>query len=515
MKLERSSGVLLHITSLPGRYGIGTVGEEAYRFADMLVRGGFSYWQILPFGPVSAAQSYSPYASPSTFAGNYLHICPDKLKEEDWFRGKIKGLKLKDPSFVEYSRVARHKLTILEEASADFFSHADESLIARFEEFCGNSSFWLDDYSLFTSLSEHFNNGNWLTWENDISTREPAAVERYRDKFRDRIRFHKFVQFIFFKQWHELKDYCNGLGISIIGDIPIYVVMDGADSWNHREIFQVDEKTGKPDAVSGVPPDYFSETGQRWGNPLYRWFQGEGINRKTLDWWISRISHLGTMVDIIRIDHFRGFEGYWSIPAGEKTAIKGKWVKGPGLGFFRQLREGIGELNLIAEDLGVITPEVEELRDSLGLPGMKILQFAFDFNNRNSYLPHNIQKSNFILYTGTHDNNTTNGWFYGSETDKEKREYIPEYLGSDNYSDFHLQLIRAAYRSTADLVIVPVQDILGFGEKFRMNIPGTTRGNWIWKLKPEDLTDSDMEKMRRMGEIYRRLPEKKRSDEEK
>jgi 4-alpha-glucanotransferase len=288
--------------------------------------------------------------------------------------------------------------------------------------------------------------------------------------------------------------------------------MTGADSWNHREIFQVEEKSGKPDAVSGVPPDYFSETGQRWGNPLYSWFDGKEVNKKTLDWWISRISHLGTMVDIIRIDHFRGFESYWSIPAEEKTAIKGEWVEGPGLDFFRKLRQGIGDLNLIAEDLGVITPEVEELRDNLGLPGMKILQFAFDFNNRNSYLPHNIEKSNFILYTGTHDNNTTNGWFYGDEIDNSRRKYILEYLGSENFSDIHMQLIRAAYRSIADLVIIPVQDIIGFGEKFRMNIPGTTKGNWIWKLKPGDLTEDHLKKMRRMGEIYRRLPEREEDD---
>lgn len=509
MKLKRSSGVLLHITSLPGQYGIGTVGEEAYRFADMLVSGGFSYWQILPFGPVSAAHCYSPYASPSTFAGNYHHICPKKLKNEEWFRGNLKRLTLKDQSFVEYSRVSRHKLAFLEQAFSDFFSNANAGLLARFEEFCHNSSFWLDDYSLFASLTEHFQTDNWFKWEESISTREPSAIDRYREKFRDRINFHKFVQFIFFKQWHELKDYCNLQGISIIGDIPIYVIMAGTDSWNHREIFQVDEQTGEPDAFSGVPPDYFSETGQRWGNPLYRWFDGNELNKKTLDWWISRISHLGTMVDIIRIDHFRGFDSYWSIPSKEKTAINGEWVKGPGIEFFRKLREGIGELNLIAEDLGVITPEVEELRDSLGLPGMKILQFAFDFNNKNSYLPHNILRSNFILYTGTHDNNTTNGWFYGNEIDNAQRMYILEYLGSDNFSDFHMQLIRAAYRSTADLVIIPVQDILGFGEKFRMNKPGTTKGNWIWKLKPGDLKEEHLEKMKRMGEIYRRLPEKK------
>ncbi len=327
-----------------------------------------------------------------------------------------------------------------------------------------------------------------------------------RRELANEIRFQKFLQFVFFSQWEDFRRGCRERGISIIGDIPIYITLESADAWSNPEILDLDAATGAPRAVAGVPPDYFSETGQRWGNPLYRWMKGTSLAPHTIEWWAQRIAHLRTLVDVIRIDHFRGFEAYWSIPAKEKTAVRGKWLKGPGVRFFEKLKSITGDLDLIAEDLGVITPEVEALRDGLGLPGMRILQFAFDHNNRNYYLPHNIDNRNCVLYTGTHDNNTVNGWFYGDEIDGDTRRYVLEYLGLSDWSDFHWSMIRLAYRSVAGLVIVPAQDIMGYGEEFRMNRPGTTEGNWRWKLTGGAIGDDIVMKLRRMGKMYRRLP---------
>jgi 4-alpha-glucanotransferase len=286
------------------------------------------------------------------------------------------------------------------------------------------------------------------------------------------------------------------------------VTLESADAWANPGILQLDEKTMKPRSVAGVPPDYFSKTGQRWGNPIYRWMEGKSLDRKTFRWWVRRIDHLNSLMDLIRIDHFRGFEAYWSIPASEKTAVRGKWVRGPGMQFFRKLENELGLLPLIAEDLGVITPGVEKLRRDLELPGMRILQFAFDFNNKNTYLPHNINETNCILYTGTHDNNTTNGWFYGGELNDGARKYVLEYLGADDFPDFHWKLIRQAYRTVARLVIIPAQDILGYGAEFRMNTPGTTEGNWRWKLVAGSITDDMIERLRRMGHMYDRIRDK-------
>jgi len=513
MKLPRASGILLHIASLPGSYGMGTLGDEAYLFADSLKKAGQSYWQILPINPVAGATAYSPYASTSTFAGNDLFISPELLSREKWFSGPVPGNTLRDESFIDYGAVLSFKEELLAKAFTDFFSNAGSDDLADFDGFCREMEFWLGNYALFTSLAGHFNTNNWLEWDKDISARDPVAAQRWSGRLEKNILACKFRQFIFFRQWAALKKYCTGMGISLIGDIPIYVTTDSADVWAYREIFQLDGMTGLPEAVSGVPPDYFSETGQHWGNPLYNWFDETGaLNEMTLDWWAMRLLHLRKTVDLIRIDHFRGFEAYWSIPAGEKTAEKGDWIQGPGIEFFKKLAARTGKLSLIAEDLGVITPEVEKLRDGLDLPGMRILQFAFDFNNRNYYLPHNIDNRNCLLYTGTHDNNTTNGWFYGNEIDENTRRYILEYLGSDSISDFHWQLIRAAFRSVASLVIVPAQDLLGFGADFRMNTPGTVKGNWVWKMKKGDLTDHHLETLRRMGEIYSRLPAHQKDD---
>ncbi len=509
MVINRSSGILLHITSLPGKYGIGTLGQEAYDFVDFLSESGQTYWQILPIGPVNPVLGFSPYASTSTFAGNYLFISIEELSKEPWFIGELHELitdKNNDDHFVYYDEVIDIVLPILKKACEDFFNFDNAKALLKYEIFCKENSFWLDDFARFTVFAEHFETDCWLKWDKEIALRNKRALDELTQKLKDEIKFQKFLQYIFFRQWDKLKDYCLMKNISIIGDIPIYISMDGAEAWSNPEILQLDKKTLEPEAVSGVPPDYFSETGQRWGNPLYQWFnENNTLKEETMQWWIQRISHLNKYVDIIRIDHFRGFESYWSIPADEETAIKGTWVPGPGKQFFNTLLERLGDLPLIAEDLGIITPEVETLRDDLQLPGMKILQFAFDFNNDNYYLPHNIDNKNCILYTGTHDNNTTNGWYYGEEIDETRREYIKDYMDVDSDSDFHWKLIKQAYRTVANLVITPVQDILGYGQEFRMNKPGTTKGNWGWKLTSSCITQSTAQKLHHIGKLYKRL----------
>jgi 4-alpha-glucanotransferase len=505
MNIERSSGMLLHITSLPGKYGIGTLGSEAREFANQLKKAGMRYWQVLPIGPVEGIFDFCPYASPSTFAGNPLFISLDDLAAEPWCGIDIPSFDRAESPFVDFEDVMRHKVPCIVEAYQRF-RKSPEAPLQKYIDFCNESSHWLDDYALFSAAASHIGTLDWTSWEPGLAHRDPHVMKKWSDKLLDEIEHLKFLQYVFFTQWDALKKYCNECGIFLIGDIPIYITMDGADSWAHREMLQLDPETGKPESVSGVPPDYFSATGQRWGNPVYRWRDSSGrLGEAAFKWWVRRISHLHRHIDIIRVDHFRGFEAYWSIPADEQTAINGEWVPGPGIEFFNHLQKELGDLPLIAEDLGVITPEVEKLRDDLGLPGMKILQFAFDFNNRNYYLPHNYSNPNFIVYTGTHDNNTTNGWFYGSEIDDNTRNYALEYLGAETFSDFHWKLIRQAYRSVARLVMFPAQDVLGYGREFRMNTPGTCSDNWRWKLTRGAITGEIIAKLRRMGEIYDRI----------
>jgi 4-alpha-glucanotransferase len=509
VKFERSCGVLLHISSLPGRYGTGTLGPEAYEFAELLHEGGQSYWQVLPIGPVAAALGYSPYASTSTFAGNPLFISLEKFRKSSWFKGFSDTAGFPDSDFCDFDAAWQYKLPLLRAACESFFLNAAQDELDDFAAFCAEAACWLDDYALFAALADHFGTNHWPLWDEDIARRQTRAIERWRTKLGPSVRFHSFMQHLFFKQWDELKNYCTGLGIKIIGDIPIYVTFDSADAWAHTEVFQLDERTLLPEAVAGVPPDYFSETGQRWGNPLYRW---HGPDKKLFEpaiaWWIERLRHLCRLFDVTRIDHFRGFESYWAIPPQEKTAVKGSWEKGPGALFFKRIRDELGELSLIAEDLGVITPAVAKLRESLKLPGMKILQFAFDGSSNNLYLPHNYTDPNCVVYTGTHDNNTTNGWFYGTETGDRARRHILDYMGAESSADFHRRFIRIAYCSVADLAILPAQDIFGFGEHLRMNTPGTTQGNWLWKLMPGRLTGAVMEQLKHMASIYGRLPDK-------
>lgn len=510
MKVRRGSGLLMHITSLPGKHGIGTMGEEAYEFVDLLCEGGQKYWQILPIGPVSAGFGHSPYSSISTFAGNYLFINLEMLQKEEWMRNFILADFPQDYNndFVDFDRSVLYKLPLLKNAYGNFFKYADTRIKEEFNRFCEVSKYWLDDYTLFMAVADHYNNFNWLSWNKNICLRKPDAMKIWREKLKSGVDFHKFIQFIFSKQWLSLKKYANERGVRIIGDIPFYITFDSAETWASPEIFKLDAKTLYPIKVSGVPPDYFSKTGQRWGNPLYKWYENGKLKKETFDWWVRRIKHASQLYDLIRIDHFRGFASYWAVPEKEETAVNGQWEKGPGIEFFQKLRENLGkksiDLPFIAEDLGIVTPEVEKLRAALNLPGMKILQFAFDFNKKNPYLPNNYKTTNCVVYTGTHDNNTTNGWFYENEINERTRNYVMKYLRIDHRHEFHWQFINLVLSSIADLSIFPVQDVLGYGSEFRMNTPGKAQNNWAWKLTPGRLTPEIMQKLKKMCVLYNR-----------
>lgn len=507
MKIERSSGLLLHISSLPGKYGIGTLGSEAFRFVDQLREAGQRYWQILPIGPVSAVFGYSPYASSSTFAGNLLFISIEAIIQEEWF---IADLPVELPpeldiNHVDYPRVLDHKIAILQRIFEFSRKHSSPSLQDQISRFYETHDWWLDDYALFAALGDYHRSNNWQSWPANIVNRGTGALKNWREKLEEEICFHKFVQFLFFRQWHRLKQYAREKGIQIIGDLPIYVTMDSADVWTNREIFQLDRDTELPNSVAGVPPDYFSKTGQRWGNPLYQWFEEDTLNKETLNWWLSRLKFLLSMVDVVRIDHFRGFESFWAIPAQEKTAVKGEWLPGPGAHFFEYMKRELGDLPLIAEDLGMITPAVETIRNEFDFPGMKVLQFAFDGNLDNPHLPHNFKTSNCVVYTGTHDNNTSRGWIIGSESKPEQKRRVLDYLGLESRDEFHWHFIRLALASGADLTIIPVQDILGLGEESRMNIPGKETHNWSWKLKSKQLSVGSLRRLREMCRSFHRL----------
>ena len=507
---DRAAGVLLHISSLPGKHGLGDLGKPAFEFVDFLKSSGFKYWQVLPIGPVSAVMGYSPYSSPSTFAGNTDFISIDSLRlnpgetNEPQETNEVKENtnseeenNSEESSFADYELSKSYKEPII-------YNYFKGSEHPEFETFCKKNTTWLDDFALFTALSDFLKTNDWRKW-GDASQYNKKTIEEYNSKLKEQVNYIKFKQFLFFKQWFELKEYANSNGIQIVGDIPIYVVLEGADAWANKDIFQVDANM-EPSNVAGVPPDYFSEDGQRWGNPLYKWLdKNNKLYEPTYEWWKKRVLHLSSMFDIVRIDHFRAFEAYWSVPAEEETAKNGKWVQGPGSDFFAKLQKECGRLPLIAEDLGIITQEVEQLRDEFNFPGMKIMQFAFDYNSNNYYLPHNIDNPNCILYTGTHDNNTTNGWFYEGDVSQDVQEYIMEYLDIDTFADMHLHIIKSALMTISKLVIIPMQDLLGYGAAYRMNTPGTVSSNWGWKLKSNEINSELIEKFLRTLKLYGRV----------
>ena len=475
----RGSGVLLHITSLPGNYGIGDLGRGSRTFIDFLAAAGQRYWQFLPIGPVSRIFDCSPYMSLSAFAGNPLFVDPDQLADDGLLAEDdlAEGPEMSEYA-VQFDVVIPHKTMLLRRAYGNF---KNRELSGDYSRFCEKEAAWLDDYCLFMAIRNDRQQAAWSTWPSELAGRDAEALAETRLLLDDEIGYHKFVQFCFAKQWRAMRDYAEERGVVLVGDIPIYVSYDSADVWANRHCFRIDEQTLQPTHVAGVPPDYFSATGQRWGNPLYRWDNnGSGENLALQQWWRARFQRIFSTVDVVRIDHFRGFESFWEVPADEETAVNGRWVKGPGKPFFDAMAGDIGELPIIAEDLGIITPEVEKLRAELGFPGMKVLQFAFDSDADNLYLPHNYPDPNCVVYTGTHDNDTTLGWVYSSEVGDEAKSRARRYANSDG-EDVHWDFLRMALSSVARTAIIPMQDVLGFGTDCRMNMPGTCEGNWRWR----------------------------------
>ena len=493
----RASGILMHVTSLPGRLGIGDLGDAAYRFVDFLEAGGQQYWQIMPLGPTSYGDS--PYQALSAFAGNPLLINLERLIEEHclapWDLDAAPRL---PDDRVDFGRVIGSKQRLLRLAYDNFKANASDLVKGELAGFVTANNWWLDDYALFAALKEQHGGANWNTWERDIATHQPAAVEHWRAELDDQIQFLHYVQFLFHKQWSALKGYANERGISIIGDVPIFVAYDSADAWAHPGLFHFDTQ-GKPTLVAGVPPDYFSPTGQLWGNPLYDW---DAMKRDGYAWWIGRFRRAFQQVDVVRLDHFRGFEACWAVSATEETAINGKWLKSPGSELFQAVKGALGPARFIAEDLGLITPEVEALRQACDFPGMKVLQFAFSGDPDDLYLPHNYER-NCVAYTGTHDNDTTLGWFTAlSEND---RSSVRRYLGGSS-EEPNWSLIRLALSSVADTVIVPLQDVLGLGSEGRMNTPGRASGNWDWRYTEGMLIPALSDRLRELTMIYGRAP---------
>ena len=495
----RGSGILLHVTSLPSPYGIGDLGPQAYHFADFLAGGKQSYWQILPLSPIHPAGGNSPYFGRSAFAGNPLLISPEVWVKEGLLTEAEAGAPppSKDP-YVDFPSVMLLKETLFDRAFARFRARkADKD----YDEFCSRNVSWLDDYCLFTALHSHFGGRPWAEWPPEVRDRGPEALKALdRELLLPRER-ERFLQYSFFRQWAALKSYCNRSGVRIIGDLPIYVNYDSADVWVHPEIFKLDPEK-RPTVVSGVPPDYFSKTGQLWGNPIYRW---DELRRTGFDWWVRRMEQNGRLCDLLRIDHFIGLSAYWEIPAGEKTAMNGKWVEARGEEFLRLFFKKYPGFPLIAEDLGLVTPEVRALMEKFGLPGMKVLLFAFSGGAANAYLPHN-HLSHCLLYTGTHDNNTARGWIEEDATEEEKKSFS-RYLGREpSAEEVPGELIRLAMMSVADTTILPAQDLLGLGSEARMNTPSTQKGNWRWKLLPGQVTSAHGERLRELTEIYGRTP---------
>jgi 4-alpha-glucanotransferase len=494
----RTSGILLHPTSLPSPWGIGDLGAAAYQFVDYLAQAGQQLWQVMPLGPTGYGDS--PYQSFSSFAGNPLLISPELLLAE----GLLREADLADrPSFpdthVDYGWVIPYKQDLLRRSFARFTSDASPELRQEFAEFRTQQMRQVDEYALFAALKSSHGGVAWNNWSPALAKRDPAAIEHARTAVvASEYAFQSYVQWLFFRQWGNLRGYANARGIRIVGDIPIFVAYDSADVWANPELFFLDD-AGNPTVVAGVPPDYFSETGQRWGNPLYRW---DLHAEQGFRWWVERVRAAFQLVDIVRIDHFRGFAAYWEVPADEETAINGKWVAAPGTALFTALERELGRLPIIAEDLGVITPDVEELRDGFGFPGMKVLQFGFGGTGTDPYLPHNHIK-NCVVYTGTHDNDTTMGWWRACSD--QERTFTQLYLGRDG-ADMAWDLIRVALASVADTAVVPMQDLFSLGTEARMNMPGRLGGNWGWRYTPDMLRPDVADRLRLLTQIYGRLP---------
>lgn len=496
MAFERSSGVLLHPTSLPSRGGIGDFGPAAYAFADFLQRGKQALWQILPLNPIGFG--YSPYSATSAFAGNPLLISVERLAERGWVtKADVDGLTAPADQ-VDFPQVFATKSPILHRAAAAFLADQGNNHRQQFEKFCADNGWWLEDFVLFTVLRERYGTRCWNEWPADLASRQPHALDTRRRELEPKMQVERVLQFLFYSQWNDLRRYCAERRIRIVGDVAIFVNFDSADVWTHRHIFRINEQL-QPEVVSGVPPDAFSATGQRWGNPLYRW---DVLQKEGYAWWIQRMRWAITVCDYVRLDHFRGFEQYWEIAAHEPTAVNGRWVDGPRDDLFHVLRRELGNLPFIAEDLGMITHSVIELRDRLGIPGMKVLQFAFGDPGAHVYLPHAFD-AHSVVYTGTHDNDTTIGWF--RTLPEHIRGNVLAYTG-EPADGVHWGLIRAAVASKAAFSIVPMQDLLDLGGEARMNVPSQTAGNWGWRYREGSLTDALAKKLAALVEVTDRQP---------
>lgn len=492
--MDRHSGILLHISSLPSSCGIGTLGRAAYAFADFLCEAGQKYWQLLPLGPTSYGDS--PYQSFSTFAGNPYFIDLELLMED----GLLTEADLAapdwggDPRYVDYGKIYQSRFTVLRRAFRAGYRRDREAV----EAFCRENR-WVDNYALYMAVKSHFDMKSWLEWpDEDIRLRRPQAVARYRRELKEDVDFYIYLQYLFFRQWNDLRSYIHGKGLKIIGDLPIYVAMDSADVWAEPEFFQLGEGN-VPTEVSGVPPDYFTADGQLWGNPLYDY---ERMKADGFGWWIRRLEGAGRLFDVIRIDHFRGLESYWAVPYGAKTARVGRWRKGPGMDLVGTLTDRFPHLEIIAEDLGYLTPEVHQLLADSGLPGMKVLEFAFDAREPSNYLPH-LYEHHCVCYVGTHDNETVVQW--REQTDRADLTFARKYLGLSEAEGFHWGMIRGGMASAADTFVVQMQDCLGLGAEARMNTPGTLGGNWQWRLLPGEATPSLAKKLRQYTGMYGRL----------
>ncbi len=490
----RASGILLPVSSIPSAYGIGSFSKEAYEFVDFLEKAGQSYWQILPLGPTGYGDS--PYQSFSTFAGNPYYIDFEELIEE--------GLLTKEQceecdwggseAYVDYEKIYKSRFRVLKEA----FDNSRLGDNEDFQAFVAENAFWLSDYSLYMAVKDSYKGKSWSEWDGDIRLRKPEAIEKYAEKLKEEILFYEFQQYLFDTQWRKLKKYANDKGVKIIGDIPIYVALDSADTWANPELFQLDENR-RPTGVAGCPPDAFSATGQLWGNPLYKW----DYHKETeYAWWIQRISYCYKLYDVVRIDHFRGFDEYYNIPFGDTTAEFGRWEKGPGYDLFKVMKKKIGNKPVIAEDLGFLTPTVNQLLKKSGYPGMKVLQFAFDSREESDYLPHNYT-ANSVVYTGTHDNDTTVGW--DQTISRRDRSFARKYLNIKNSRELEWNFIRAALGSVSDTAVIPMQDYLGLGSEARINVPSTLGTNWKWRMTKGQIPEGLAEKIYDLCKLYGRV----------
>lgn len=493
----RRSGILLPVSSIPSEYGIGTFGKKAYEFVDFLKASGQKLWQILPLGQTGYGDS--PYQSFSTFAGNPYFIDLGKLIDGGFLtRWECDECDFgTNPEYVDYEKMYYSRYKLLRKAYDRFIERglAGDRL---YLDFVSKNDYWLQDYALYMAVKDSFGSVCWVEWDEDIRLRKPSAIKEYTEKLADEIGFYKFQQFIFATQWTALKRYANEKGVQIVGDIPIYVAFDSADTWANPELFQLD-KENLPIGVAGCPPDAFSETGQLWGNPLYAWDYHE---KTDFDWWMKRIAYCYELYDIVRIDHFRGFDEYWFVPYGDETAVNGHWTKGPGYKLFETMKRRLGDKAVIAEDLGFLTDSVIELVEKTGFPGMKIMEFAFGSDATNEYLPHNL-KPNCIVYTGTHDNETIVGWY--ENIGEQERTYVDEYLGIRDRSEVNMKFITAAFCSVAETVVIPLQDYLGLGNEARINTPSTLGGNWEWRMKDGVLTKDLAETIYKITKNYGRL----------